>query len=116
VGRVYPDGSHRIEIALPADWKRYGPFTEGSPGVLVTDGYYERPDDPGSKGSGAWISVLRVDWESRKIRWFPLCRRGSSWRSQDEHPHPVFDHAGETAIFTSDRDGTRAGYRVNASF
>jgi hypothetical protein len=115
VGRVSPDGSHRVEIPFPAGWKRYGHFTEGRRGVLVTDGYYERPDDPGPSGSGAWISVLRVDWELGTIRWFPLCRHGSSWRSQDEHPHPVFDHASKTVIFTSDRSGKRAGYRINVS-
>jgi len=115
VGRVHPDGSNRVEIPFPAGWKRYGHFTEGRAGVLVTDGYYEQPGDPAPKGSGAWISVLEVDWEGRSIRWFPLCRHGSSWRSQDEHPHPVFDHAGKTVVFTSDRDGKRAGYRVNAA-
>jgi hypothetical protein len=80
----------------------------------VTDGYYERPDDPPQR-NGAWISALRVDWHSRSIRWFPLCRNGSSWHSQDEHPHPVFDHAGKTVVFTSDRTGKRAGYRVSAA-
>lgn len=115
VGRVHPDGSQSVEIPFPAGWKRYGHFTEGRPGVLVTDGYYERPDDPAPNGCGAWISVLRVGWESSRIQWFPLCRHGSSWRSQDEHPHPVFDHAGRSVIFTSDRDGKRAGYRVDSS-
>jgi oligogalacturonide lyase len=115
VGHVSPDGSQRVEIPFPAGWKRYGHFTEGRPGVLVTDGYYERPDDPDPKGYGAWISVLRVGWESETILWLPLCRHGSSWRSQDEHPHPVFDHAGKTVVFTSDRSGKRAGYRANAS-
>ena len=115
VGRVYPDGSQRVEIPFPSGWKRYGHFTEGRPGVLVTDGYYERPDDGAPIGDGAWITVLRVDWESQHIRWYPLCRHGSSWLSQDEHPHPVFDHASKTVLFTSDRDGKRAGYRVNAS-
>jgi hypothetical protein len=114
VGRVSPDGSRRVEIPFPAGWKRYGHFTEGRPGVLVTDGYYERPDDPAPKGNGAWISVLRVGWESGRIRWYPICRHGSSWRSQDEHPHPVFDHASQTVVFTSDRSGKRAGYRVNS--
>lgn len=114
VGRVLPDGSGRVEVPFPAGWKRYGHFTEGRPGVLVTDGYYERPDDPPQR-QGAWITALRVDWSSRTIRWFPLCRNGSTWRSQDEHPHPVFDHAARTVVFTSDRSGKRAGYRVNAA-
>jgi oligogalacturonide lyase len=136
VGRVHPDGSNRVEIPFPSGWKRYGHFTEGGHGVLVTDGYYEPdaspqsaggPADSGSggqgdpkvggdpAGSGEWISALRVDWDARKIRWFPLCRHGSSWRSQDEHPHPVFDHAGKAILFTSDRDGKRGAYLVQAA-
>ena len=41
VGRVLPDGNGRIEISFPTGWNRYGHFTEGKPGMLVTDGYYE---------------------------------------------------------------------------
>ncbi len=111
IGRVNPDGSDPIEIPLPSDWKRYGHFTVGSPGELVTDGYLETPDDaPG--WAGAWISRLKVDWSARQIEWFPLVRHGSSWSSQDAHPHPVFDHAGDSIWFTSDVSGQRAVYRV----
>jgi hypothetical protein len=81
-------------------------------GFRGTDGYYEQPDGPDPRGDGAWIGVLRVGWESGSIRWFPLCRHGSSWRSQDAHPHPVFDHAGKAVISTSDRTGRRTGYRA----
>lgn len=111
VGRVFPDGSGRVEIPLPADWKRYGHFTVGNLGELVTDGCYETTGDPG-KWAGAWISRLKVDWVTKKIQWFPLARNGSTWRSQDEHPHPVFDHAGDAIWFTSDKDGKRAVYRL----
>jgi hypothetical protein len=76
----------------------------------VTDGYYEQADDPA--GHGAWISLLKPDWTAGTIDWRPLYRHGSSWKSQDEHPHPIFDHAGGSVLFTSDVDGTRAIYRV----
>lgn len=113
VGRVRPDGSDRVEIALPHGWRRYGHFTEGSPGLLVSDGYYEHPGDGAPEGwGGAWISVLDVDWRGRKIGWRPLCRSGSSWTSQDAHPHPVFSHAADAVYFTSDKEGRRAIYRV----
>ena len=105
-----PDGSGLVEIALPAAWKRYGHFTVGRPGWLVTDGCYEQAGDP--PGSGAWISVLKVDWPAKHYDWWPLCRNGSSWRSQDEHPHPIFTHAADAICFTSDKTGKRAVYRV----
>jgi oligogalacturonide lyase len=116
VGRIFPDGSGRVEIPLPAGWKRYGHFTEGAPDMIVTDGYYTQPDDRTvlkDPGSGLWICLLKIDWEQRHIKWIPLCRNGSSWRSQDEHPHPIFNHSLASIFFTSDMDGKRAVYSVD---
>ena len=112
IGRVKPDGSERVEIPLPAGWKRYGHFTEGKPGVLVSDGYYEKPDDGEPAHTGAWICAVKANWSARTADWIPLCRHGSSWRSQCEHPHPVFNHAADAIYFVSDKDGKRAVYRV----
>ena len=112
VGRVKPDGSGRVEIPLTAGWKRYGHFTEGKPGMLTSDGYYEQPGDPGPKSHGAWVSLLKIDWDARQTQWLPLCLSGSSWRSQDAHPHPIFNHAATAVFFTSDKGGKRAVYRV----
>jgi hypothetical protein len=114
VGRVLPDGSGTVEISLPLSWKRYGHFTAGNPGQLVTDGCYEEAGDAPGWG-GAWISTLRVDWEERSILWSRLCPNGSSWDSQDAHPHPVFDPEGRSILFTSDQGGRRKIYRVPAS-
>ena len=119
VGRVTPDGSSIIEIPLPRAWGRYGHYTVGKPGELVTDGYYEEQDDkPAEKNSdrwingGTWISYMKVNWLAKDIRWVPLCRSGSSWSTQDCHPHPVFTHEADAILFTSDKDGERAVYRV----
>ena len=113
VGRVRPDGTGRVEIALPEGWNRYGHFTEGGPGLLVSDGYYQQPDDGKPPGwGGSWISVLQVDWDAHRIDWQPLCKSGSSWDSQDAHPHPIFNHAADAVYFTSDREGKRAVYKV----
>jgi hypothetical protein len=111
IGRVKPDGSGLREIALPREWNRYGHFTVGRPGWLVTDGCYLQPDDPKRSG-GAWISVLKVDWAAGRYDWLPLCRHGSSWTSQDAHPHPIFNHASDAVYFTSDAGGRRAICRV----
>lgn len=110
IGRMNPDGSGIVEIQLPPSWKRYGHFTVGKPGELVTDGCYEREGDP--KGNGAWISLLQVDWAARTIQWFPLVRHGSSWNSQDSHPHPVFSHSADAVWFTSDPNRQRGIYRM----
>jgi hypothetical protein len=110
IGRCNADGSDAVEIALPLEYTRYGHFTAGNGDWLVTDGLYETPDDPPSHG--AWISLLKPDWKNRTIDWQPICRHGSSWKSQDEHPHPIFSHVGDYVYFTSDRTGSRAIYRV----
>jgi len=101
IGRVNPDGTGVREIALPASYKRYGHFTVGGPNMLVSDGCYEEDGDRPAK-----------NWATGIARWFPLCRSLSSWKSQDEHPHPIFDHALRHAYFTSDMDGKRAVYRI----
>lgn len=129
VGRVKPDGSNLTEIEFPKSWVRYGHFTEGEPGMLVTDGYYDdkiknsdedlKAKDPSidsglkkSEISGEWISILKVDWEKQIINWVPLCRHGSSWESQDCHPHPIFNHAVDKIYFTSNKNGVRSIYYV----
>jgi hypothetical protein len=112
IGRVRPDGSGRMEIPLEKAWTRYGHFTVGKIGQLITDGCYQQPDDPESWG-GAWISLLKVDWDHGTVDWTPLLRHGSSWTSQDSHPHPVFNHAGDSIWFSSDQGGHRAIRSIN---
>lgn len=122
VGRVGPGGEGRGEIAFAAGLRRYGHFTLGGDDrTLVSDGYAEygppavAGDDPEARRLGRygeWISLLRVDWARGTHEWTPLCRHGSSWTSQDAHPHPIFNHAGTEVLFTSDREGVRAIYSV----
>lgn len=111
LGRVTPDGARRVEIPFPPGFGGYGHFTGGAPGMLVSDGYYKEPGEA-AQAFGEWISVQRMDWAGRRIEWIPLCRSGSSWNSQDCHPHPIFNHAGDEVYFTSDRDGRCAIYRI----
>ena len=68
---------------------------------------------PGVRGVGEWICRLDVDWAAGEIAWTPLCRNGSSWDSQDSHPHPIFNHAADAIYFTSDLDGKRAVYKID---
>ncbi len=114
VGRVRPDGSDLREITFPDGWTQYGHFTVGQPNWLVTDGYYRQEGD-GTGEHGEWIALLHMDWDAGKIDWIPLEKSGSSWGSQDAHPHPIFDHAGRAVYFTSDRGGKRAAYRIDIS-
>lgn len=111
VGRVLPNGTGNIEIALPEQWTQYGHFTVGGPGQLVTDGYY-RDATESSDRCGRWISEVVVNWEAKELTWHPLVTHGSSWKTQDEHPHPILAHEPRMAYFTSDREGRRAIYRT----
>ncbi|WGF87538.1 oligogalacturonate lyase family protein [Marinivivus vitaminiproducens] len=120
LGRRGLNATEPVEIALPRAWTRYGHFTVGAePGVLVSDGYF-RADDHDLAPACPWISRIDADWQRERLDWRPLCRADSSWDSQDSHPHPVFDHAGDAGdagahvYFTSDRDGRRAIYRTPA--
>ena len=121
LGRVDPDGSNRVEIGFPAGFRRYGHFTLGpTADQLVGDGYAEYDADgtpltdstPPAGKRAEWISRLDVDWDNRTIDWTPLARHRSSWGSQDAHPHPIIDHTGTEALFTSDLGGRRAIYAV----
>lgn len=115
IGRVAPDGSGTVEIALPDDYHRYGHFTAGNlhDNWLVSDGYYHPDGVPENENwGGEWISVQRVDWGTRQIEWIPLCEHRSIWDCQDSHPHPIFDHGDNAVYFTSNTSGRRAVYRV----
>ena len=112
IGKMKADGTNIIEIPLPELYCKYGHFTVSNLGMLVSDGYYQEKDE-GKEGPGQWISIQKVDWENRKIQWIPLCKSGSSWDSQDSHPHPIFNN-GDTAIyFTSNQEGFRAVYGID---
>lgn len=111
IGRMNPDGTCLVELDITTGCNRYGHFTVGTPGVLITDGYYEEPGDKKHRG-GDWVSRVDVDWGGKTMRWTPLCRHGSSWKCQDAHPHPIIDHAMRYAYFTSDVEGKCAIYRI----
>ena len=122
VARTTLAGSPPTEIAFAPGLRRYGHFTLGAADdLLVSDGYAEYPGDtpeeeevamPRLARFGCWISLLRVDWARGTHTWTPLCRHGSSWTSQDAHPHPIFSHADDEVLFTSDYEGKRAIYAV----
>jgi Tol biopolymer transport system component len=115
IGRVSPAGTDRTEIAFAPGFTRYGHFTlGGDETTLVSDGYAEFGEPAAGGWGGEWISQLAVDWARGSLHWTPLCRHGSSWSSQDAHPHPIFSHAGTEVLFTSDRGGRRAVYSVPA--
>lgn len=117
VGKIDLATLRNTEVPFPHDYRNYGHFTVSNTGRLVSDGYYQTPDDtPVPKPfehCGTWISLQDVDWSARTIRWTPIVRHGSNWDSQDSHPHPIFNHRADRIYFTSNRDGKRAVYFVN---
>lgn len=120
VGRCYPDGDFRIEIPLRPGCNAYGHFMPDPAGErVVSDGYFRRETGTaaapvGGRERGRWITVFHLDWDALTARPEPLCRHDSSWGSQDAHPHPIFAPDGSSIWFTSDREGARAIYEVDA--
>lgn len=113
LGRFAPITGRIQEVRFPLGFDSYGHFTVGAGEALVSDGYY-REDEDERRWHGEWISLQNVDWERGEIEWIPLCRHSSDWDSQDSHPHPIFNHRGDTVFFTSNRNGRRQIFRVDA--
>lgn len=115
VGSGDPDGGDLREILFPPSLKGcYGHFIPDANGDrIVTDSFSSngRCDDPRAR----YISLLRVDWERGDLQCQHLCLAGSSWKTQDEHPHPVFSSDGAEILFTSDMRGRRAVYALPAT-
>ena len=119
VCKVNRDGSGRVEVGFPPEYRKYGHFNLNHAGLLVGDGYYQEPGEeelPGARNEwrgGEWISLQKMDWANKSMEWVPLCKHGSNWENQDCHPHPIFNHAGSAVYFTSNISGRRAIYRVD---
>jgi oligogalacturonide lyase len=109
IGRIRGDAL--AELPLPSGWHQYGHYHGLTDVLMISDGYY-RPGGGWAVAGCAWISRLDVNWEAGRIHWTPLTAHLSSWRSQDDHPHPRIDPSGEYAYLTSARDGRRAVYRT----
>ena len=132
LGRVTIADGLVTEIGLPPSPLRYGHLAARDLGTFVTDGIADplgddradtpaRPplaerldgaDAPPEDDGGRWITRLDVDWSTCRLLATPMVEHGSSWSSQDAHPHPTFAPDG-SVLFTSDRDGPRAVYRVD---
>ena len=105
-------------IEIPIDHRYshlYGHFSLGKDGVMVSDGYYcepgeEKPRESVQMYDSAWLTLQKPDWEKKTITVTPLLKHLSSWKTQDEHPHPIFGDRGDAVYFTSDMDGKRKIY------
>ena len=114
VGRIVPETGETAEIALPENYISYGHFTVSKDGLLVSDGYFREENSIAADSEGAsgdsearWISVQKPDWEKGTIRWIPVEKHNSSWKTQDEHPHPIFSPDGRRVYYTTDAAGRR---------
>lgn len=141
VGRITLADEVVTELALPSGPPAYGHLAARDGRRLVTDGIADpaaadaagaprgerrapgpvpraRPprldgvDAPPEDDGGRWITRLDVDWVARRVVASPLVEHGSSWSSQDAHPHPIVTPDGRSVLFTSDRAGERAVYRI----
>jgi hypothetical protein len=108
IGVIGLDGSCR-EYVLRVNFAAYGHYTTGlNWDELITDGGYCPAE---RERNGRFLSLVRLTEAGPE--WTLLCEHGSSWTSQDSHPHPIFNHAGDAIFFTSDHDGKRSVYRID---
>ena len=109
LGRYCLEDKSIVEVPFSEDYTAYGHFNNAVNGLLCCDGYYE---EKGYKSDcdGRWISVQKVDWEQKKIEWFPIELHGSAMNHQDNHPHPTFNPEGNRIYYTSTRSGKREVY------
>ncbi|HET7029458.1 MAG TPA: hypothetical protein VFI34_03020 [Candidatus Limnocylindrales bacterium] len=137
VGRIMLADGLVTEVSLPPGPVRYGHLAARDLRTFVTDGIADpggdgapapdehvrgrepwRPtridgaDAPAEDDGGRWITRLEVDWLTRRAVAVPIVAHGSSWSSQDDHPHPIVSPNGRSILFTSDKTGVRAVYRV----
>jgi hypothetical protein len=136
VGRISLADGLVTELGLPPGPVAYGHIAARDARTLVTDGIADpsaaaarpanrsasppqRPsprvdgaDAPPEDDGGRWITRLDVDWIGRRVVATPLVEHGSTWSSQDDHPHPIVTPDGRSVLFTSDRRGSRAVYRI----
>lgn len=110
VGRITMETGAITEVMLPESYTGYGHFTISTDGLLVSDGYYQRPEDAEDtrvswNKEAKWLTVQKVDWENKTIEWFPLKKHESSWMTQDAHPHPIFSPDGKRIYYTTDGSG-----------
>jgi Periplasmic component of the Tol biopolymer transport system len=109
IGRVNIETREAVEIPFPPEYKSYGHFTADRSGALVSDGYY---CDAASREKSLFISTQTADWQRGTLQWHPLCEHRSSWKNQDSHPHPIYNHRGDKIYFTSDCDGKCAVHEI----
>jgi hypothetical protein len=97
-------GSQWNETFLrPEEVKGVGHFTEHpQPGHVLTDGYF---------GDSKTIMDCWRD-EDGYARWQPVCRHGSNWIYQDDHPHPIWSPGAQILIFSSSKEGVGNVYGV----
>ena len=116
IGRITVETGEIREIPLPEYYSGYGHFTLHGDDLLVSDGYYQAPDGQeeaeketeapkGWNAESKWLTVQKVDWERKNIEWIPLKKHGSSWATQDAHPHPIFAPDGKRVYYTTDVNG-----------
>ena len=116
VGRAPVDpGAPLQEISIPRDRPSfYGHFFPSRAGdFVITDAIANEAGQKQRRGN--LISRLNLDWERGTMEVVPLCVSGTSWHTQDNHPHPVLTPDQREVLFTSDVSGVRQIYSVPAT-
>ncbi len=116
VGRAPVDPAQPLqEISIPRDRPSfYGHFFPSRQGdFVITDAIADETGQRQRRGN--LIARLNPDWERGTMEVVPLCVSGTSWHTQDNHPHPVLTPDQREVLFTSDVSGVRQIYSVPAA-
>lgn len=108
VGRAPVDPAQPLqEISIPRDRPSfYGHFFPSRQGdFVITDAIADEAGQRQRRGN--LIARLDLDWERGSMAVVPLCVSGTSWHTQDNHPHPVLTPDQREVLFTSDVSGVR---------
>lgn len=104
---IYPDGREPLFFRLPAGMPTHIQTSHHDDSLLVGDCAYPSED---FKDGRDFIGMMRH--RDYRVKVVPICRHGTSWRTQASHPHPVFAPDDEWVYFNSDRGGKVNIYRV----
>jgi oligogalacturonide lyase len=103
------DGRVVARYKLPG-WRCGHMQSNSGNSVIVGDGYLPKPDSNWKEG-GQYLSLNYP--EGDRLRVERLCHHGTSWRTQESHPHPIFSPDDRQVLFSAEVEASNSVYVVD---